>query len=235
MITRGQAQKNEENKILPKKRDRKGKILEDKKEEINKENKKEEVNIEDKNIIKEDEKGKDDIKEDEKEKEEIKEDEKEKEDINNCNLCLNEPYQCSNCEERRKERRSQQIELQSMDSYSRSSRYSHKMPLLENPYPPYPDFNTNNAINQAIPNSFETPIDLTPIPANPETNRRKIINLLLFIGLYLIYLLLFIYNTIIFRDSGGFNLYSTTSLYVMILGLFILIFMVNTQNYFKNK
>ena len=157
MITRSQAQKNEENKILPKKRDRKGKILEDKKEKSkkedkkeeinieNKEDKKEEVNIEDKNIIKEDEKGKDDI----------KEDEKEKEDINTCNLCLNEPYQCSNCEERRKERRSQQIELQSMDSYSRSSRYSHKMPLLENPYSPNPDFNTNNTINQAIPNPFE--------------------------------------------------------------------------------
>ena len=29
MISRSQAQKNEENKILPKKRDRKGKILED--------------------------------------------------------------------------------------------------------------------------------------------------------------------------------------------------------------
>ena len=124
-----------------------------------------------------------------------------------------------------------------MDRYSRSeSRYSHKIPLLENPYPQYPDFNANNnAINQAIPNPFETPIEINPIPANPETNRKKIINLLLFIGFHLIYLLLFIYNTIIFRDSGGFNLYSTTSLYVMILGLCILIFMINTQNYFKNK
>ena len=124
-----------------------------------------------------------------------------------------------------------------MDRYSRSeSRYSHKIPLLENPYPQYPDFNANNnAINQAIPNPFETPIEINPIPANPETNRKKIINLLLFIGFHLIYLLLFIYNTIIFRDSGGFNLYSTTSLYLMILGLFILIFMVNMQNYFKNK
>ena len=125
-----------------------------------------------------------------------------------------------------------------MDRYSRSeSRYSHKIPLLENPYPLYPFNANNNTINQreTIPNPFETPVDLTPILSNPETNRKKIINLLLFIGFHLIYLLLFIYNTIIFRDSGGFNLYSTTSLYLMILGLFILIFMVNMQNYFKNK
>ena len=112
------------------------------------------------------------------------------------------------------------------------------MPFLDNPYPLYQsnlNLQENHENQENFPNPFETPIDLPPTPANQETNRRKLINLLFIIGLNLIYLLLFIYNTIIFRDSQGFNLYSTTSLYVMILGLYILTFIINTQNYFKNK
>ena len=248
MITRSKSKKqNEEKKILPQKRDREGNPLEnkenkeDKKEEVKKEEKKEEINnlnIEIKDNIKKEE----DIKEDEKEdKKDIKEDEKEKENSHNCILCLNDPFKCEKCrEERRKNIRqsNQHIELKLMDSGNKisESRYSHKIPLLDNPYPDLSSINLNLAHSEApIPINPFNQILNTPTENNPETNRRNLLTLLFNLGLHLIYIILFIYTTIIFGNSGGFSLYSTTSLYIMILGLYILIFLINTQNYFKNK
>ena len=256
MITRSKSKKqNEEKKILPQKRDREGNPLEnkenqeDKKEEVKKEEKKEEINnlnieikenIKKEEDIKEDEKDKKDIKEDEKEdKKDIKEDKKEKENSHNCILCLNDPFKCEKCrEERRKNiRQNRQIELKLMDSPNKlsESRYSHKIPLLSNPYPDLSTINLNLTHSEApIPINPFNQIN-TATPDNQETNRRNLSNLLFNLGLHLIYIILFIYTTIIFSNSGGFSLYSTTSLYIMILGLCILIFLINTQNYFKNK
>ena len=176
------------------------------------------------------------------ENKENQEDKKEKENSHNCILCLNDPFKCEKCrEERRKNlRQNTQIELKLMDSPNKlsESRYSHKIPLLSNPYPDLSTINLNLTHSEApIPiNPFNQINTATPAtPDNQETNRRNLSNLLFNLGLHLIYIILFIYTTIIFGNSGGFSLYSTTSLYIMILGLCILIFLINTQNYFKNK
>ena len=124
-----------------------------------------------------------------------------------------------------------------MDSPNKlsESRYSHKIPLLNNPYPDLRTINLNLTHSEApIPINPFNQIN-TATPDNQETNRRNPSNLLFNLGLHLIYIILFIYTTKIFSNSGGFSLYSTTSLYIMILGLCILIFLIDTQNYFKNK
>ena len=176
------------------------------------------------------------------ENKENQEDKKEKENSHNCILCLNDPFKCEKCREERRMnlRQNTQIELKLMDSPNKlsESRYSHKIPLLSNPYPDLSTINLNLTHSEApIPiNPFNQINTATPAtPDNQETNRRNLSNLLFNLGLHLIYIILFIYTTIIFRNSGGFSLYSTTSLYVMILGLFILILMNKKLNYFKNK
>ena len=64
---------------------------------------------------------------------------------------------------------------------------------------------------------------------NHTNPRERFINLFL----HVIYLLIMIYMTIVLRNSDGFDFQSITSLYVMIVGLFILVFMTNIIKTFK--
>ena len=70
----------------------------------------------------------------------------------------------------------------------------------------------------------------TPFLENERNNKKRS---LLNIILCSLYLLCLIYFTIVFRNAKGFNFRSTTSLYAMILGLFIMFFMSSIQKYFK--
>ena len=77
---------------------------------------------------------------------------------------------------------------------------------------------TNRGISRA---DLEIIIDRSP--------REIAINLFL----HVIYLLIMIYMTIVLRNSDGFDFQSITKLYVMIVGLFILVFMTNIRKTFK--
>ena len=63
----------------------------------------------------------------------------------------------------------------------------------------------------------------TPFLENGRNNKkRSLFNIILCV----LYLLCLIYFTIVFRIVNGFNFSATTSLYIMIIGLFVMIFIV---------
>ena len=69
----------------------------------------------------------------------------------------------------------------------------------------------------------------TPFLENgPNNQKRSRLNIILCV----LYLLCLIYFTIVFRSANGFRFRSTTSLYVMIVGLFAMFFMVSIEKYF---
>ena len=70
----------------------------------------------------------------------------------------------------------------------------------------------------------------TPFLENGRNiKKRSLLNIILCV----LYLLCLIYFTIVFRNANGFNFRATTSLYVMIIGLFAMFFMNSIQKYFK--
>ncbi len=70
----------------------------------------------------------------------------------------------------------------------------------------------------------------TPFLENGRSNKKRSrLNIILCV----LYLLCFIYFTILFRNANGFNFRTTTSLYVMIIGLFAMFFTNSLQKYFK--
>ena len=70
--------------------------------------------------------------------------------------------------------------------------------------------------------------EINPIFQN-RNPRARLINIFFFI----IYSLIFIFTTVTFRNANGFEYQSMTSLYIMILGIFVLLFAINIQNHFK--
>ena len=70
----------------------------------------------------------------------------------------------------------------------------------------------------------------TPFLENGRNNKKRS---QLNINLCILYLLCLIYFIIVFKNANGFNFRATTSLYVMIVGLFAMLFMNSLQKYFK--
>ena len=112
----------------------------------------------------------------------------------------------------------QDIELRSFHSVEREN--SQIIPL-----------NNRSLANVNESSSENSQIELnTPFLENGQNNRRRsLVN----ITLCVLYLMCLIYFTIVFRNANGFNFRATTSLYVMIIGLFVMLFMNSLQNYFR--
>ena len=70
----------------------------------------------------------------------------------------------------------------------------------------------------------------TPFLGNGQNNKkRSLFNIILCV----LYLFCLIYFTTVFRNANGFHFRATTSLYVMIIGLFVMFFMNSLHKYFK--
>ena len=89
--------------------------------------------------------------------------------------------------------------------------------------------NTNES--PSLENSQTSQRELnTPFLENgPNNKKRSRLNIIL----YVLDLLCLIYFTIVFRNANGFNFRVTTSLYIIIIGLFAMFFMNSIQKYFK--
>ena len=93
------------------------------------------------------------------------------------------------------------------------------------------DLRNKNDLNQSL-NNISAPL-ITPLPF-PQFNNLENINLnenrenrRLNIIMFILYSILFIFMTISFRNHGGFTMSVTSSLYVLIVGLFVLNFSIN--------
>ena len=93
------------------------------------------------------------------------------------------------------------------------------------------DLRNKNDLNQSF-NNISAPL-ITPV-ALPQFNNLENINLnenrenrRLNIIMFILYSILFIFMTISFRNHGGFTMSVTSSLYVLIAGLFVLNFSIN--------
>ena len=94
--------------------------------------------------------------------------------------------------------------------------------------------NNESSIIENSQNQMENQMDQrelnTPFLRNVQNNKkRSLINIIL----CCLYLLCLIYFTIVIRNARGFQFRTTSSLYVMIVGLFAMFFMNSIQNYFK--
>ena len=116
----------------------------------------------------------------------------------------------------------QDIELRSFHSVEREN--SQIIPINHRSL-----VNTNES--PSLENSQTSQRELnTPFLENgPNNKKRSRLNIILCV----LYLLCLIYFTIVFRSANGFNFRATTSLYVMIVGLFAMFFMKSIQKYFK--
>ena len=159
-----------------------------------------------------------------------------------CCLCLKKPTKCTKCKKEAKEesiRRgrewfSKQPRRELTETHEVELidiRNSRKIPLLPSNSINLTNFHTNST-NMGINSTNRTSMGISSANieiVNHRSPRERFINLFL----HLIYLLIMIYMTIVLRNSDGFDFQSITSLYVMIVGLFILVFMTNIRKTFK--
>jgi hypothetical protein len=82
-----------------------------------------------------------------------------------------------------------------------------------------------NDMRQIMSSLFDLRTELDRV----NRNRRRLLYLCL------IYVIALIYFTIIFRNADGFNFRSLTSLYLMVLGLFLVMFISNLEFCYKIK
>ena len=166
-----------------------------------------------------------------------------------CCLCTNKPYKCASClyfdyiiNLRKREQRPVEIEIHPKPKFA-FPRY----PLF--PPDPYQDIElrsfhsverensqimNESSIIENSQNQMENQMDQrelnTPFLRNVQNNKkRSLINIIL----CCLYLLCLIYFTIVIRNARGFHFRTTSSLYVMVVGLFAMFFMNSIQNYFK--
>ena len=212
---------------------------------------------------KEDDKKEDDKKEDDKvenkienniknDKTELREDKKEKrcclrcKNNRGCCICTNKPYKCASClyfdyiiNLRKREQRPVEIEIHPKPKF-----VFHQYPLLPND--PYQDIelrsfhsverensqimNNESSIIENSQNQFDQRELNAPLLRNVQNNKkRSLMNIIL----CCLYLLCLIYFTIVFKNAKGFHFRSSSSLYVMIIGLFALFFINSIENHFK--
>ena len=170
-----------------------------------------------------------------------------------CCRCTNKQYKCASClyfdyieNLRKREQRQIEIEIHPKQKYP-FPRY----PLF--PPDPYQDIelrsfhSVERENSQIIPINHRSLVNTNESPSleNSQTSQRELNTPFLENGpnnkkrsrlniiLCVLYLLCLIYFTIVFRSANGFNFRATTSLYVMIIGLFAMFFMKSIQKYFK--
>ena len=95
--------------------------------------------------------------------------------------------------------------------------------------------NQDNNLNQSQSiSNIDAPL-LIPMPKfnnleninlNENENRE---NSVLNITMFILYSILLIYMTVLFRNHGGFSLTATSSLYILIIGLFVVTFTINVR------
>ena len=199
----------------------------------------------------EDDKNEDDKKDDDKIEDDKKEDDKIEDNkgndikkrcclrcVNNqgCCICLNKQYKCGSClyfDYLRK--REQRIENETKPSEKKI--FPPQYPLF--PSDPYQDielrsFHSVERENSIIPeNRPENSLIIDNQRPFLENGRKKKKRSPMNIILCVLYMMCLIYLTIVFRNANGFYYRATTSLYVMIIGLFVMFFMKSLQNYFK--
>jgi hypothetical protein len=145
-----------------------------------------------------------------------------------CCKCLNKIIKCPSClrisdEERKGILSSQRISIPQIIPESKKKPNFQGIELA--------DLRSRNDLNQSF-NNISAPL-ITPV-ALPQFNNLENINLnenrenrRLNIIMFILYSILFIFMTILFRHYCGFSLHVTTELYVLIAGLFVLNFSIN--------
>ena len=172
-----------------------------------------------------------------------------------CCICLNKQYKCTSClyfyyinNLRKREQRPIELEIHPKGEKYIFPRY----PLFPPDNNPYQDIELRSfhsverensqimpIIHRSLANTNETSSEDsqtsqreldTPFLENGRNNKkRSLLNIILCI----LYSLCLIYFTTVFRNANGFNFRATTSLYVMIVGLFAMFLVNSLQNYFK--